>query len=302
MNQIEEYEQRKQLRSSRFRWRVIAVLAVLAAIALIAKDFKPAIGPHIARYDVSGIITGDLDREKLLREIAENDQIKALVVRINSPGGTVTGSEELYESLREVAEVKPVVATMADVAASGGYITALAADQVFARGNTITGSIGVVFQAPNAHELMEKIGVQMVEIKSGKLKAEPTPFKPVSPEVIAAERELVDDSFKWFLDLVRERRKIGDNAIAEVRDGGVYTGRMALKLGLIDGIGDLDEARTWLETERDIDESLKVVKYEPYVEPEGPLDLLFHSIDRFRPDTAALGQTLSTGLWAIYRY
>ncbi len=301
MNQIEEYEQRKKLRGSRFRWRIFAVLAVLALIAVIAKDFKPEMGPHIARYDVSGVILGDLEREKLLRDIAGNDQIKALMVRINSPGGTVTGSEELYESLREVAESKPVVATMVDVAASGGYITALAADQVFARGSTITGSIGVVFQAPNAHGLMEKIGVQMVEIKSGKLKAEPTPFKPVSADVIAAERELVDDSFKWFLDLVRERRGIGENVIAEVRDGGVYTGRMALELGLIDGIGDLDEARTWLTAEYDIDESLEVVEYEPVVEGRGPLDLFIHAVDRFRPDPAALSQTFSTGLWAIYR-
>jgi len=305
MNQIEEYEERKKLRRSRFRWRILALVAVLVAGAVLLSRIQPERGPHVARFDVEGIITSDLDRTKLLRKIAENDTIEALVVRINSPGGTVTGSEELYDVLREVALKKPVVATMGDVAASGGYITALAADRIVAMSNTITGSVGVIFQAPNVHELMQKVGVQMVEIKSGDLKAEPTPFKPVDPEIIAAERELVEDSFDWFLGLVRERRDIGDNAMAEIRRGGVFTGRMALERGLVDALGGLQEARRWLDTERDVAEGLDLVVYEVMDETPLPFGFLFGegalSGAEGVLDAFGMGERMRAGLWAIYR-
>ena len=305
MNQIEEYEERKKLRRSRFRWRILALVAVLVAGAVLLSRIQPERGPHVARFDVEGIITSDLDRTKLLRKIAENDTIEALVVRINSPGGTVTGSEELYDVLREVALKKPVVATMGDVAASGGYITALAADRIVAMSNTITGSVGVIFQAPNVHELMQKVGVQMVEIKSGDLKAEPTPFKPVDPEIIAAERELVEDSFDWFLGLVRERRDIGDNAMAEIRRGGVFTGRMALERGLVDALGGLQEARRWLDTERDVAEGLDLVVYEVMEETPLPFGFLFGegalSGAEGVLDAFGMGERMRAGLWAIYR-
>ncbi len=305
MNQIEEYEERKKLRRSRFRWRLLALLAVVFAGGMVLSQIKPERGPHVARFDVEGIITGDPDRTGLLRDIAEKDSVKALLVRINSPGGTVTGSEELYEALREVAGKKPVVATMGDVAASGGYITALAADRIVAMSNTITGSVGVIFQAPNVHELMEKVGVQMVEIKSGDLKAEPTPFKPVDPDIIAAERELVDDSFDWFLGLVRDRRDIGDNAMAEIRRGGVFTGRMAVERGLVDALGGLDEAREWLDAERGVSEDLDLVLYEVREETPLPFDFLLGqgalggAGDAF--GALGVGERLRTGLWAIYR-
>lgn len=305
MNQIEEYEERKKLRRSRFRWRVVALLAVLVAGGVALSRVQPERGAHVARFDVDGIIMGDPDRAKLLRRIAKNDNVKALVVRINSPGGTVTGSEELYDVLREVAEKKPVVATMGDVAASGGYITALAADHIVAMSNTITGSVGVIFQAPNFHELMEKVGVQMVEIKSGDLKAEPTPFKPVDPDIIAAERELVDDSFEWFLGLVRERRDIGDNAMAEIRRGGVFTGRMALERGLIDTLGGMNAVRKWLNEERDVAKNLELVVYEVKEKGSLPFDfLLGGSALRSAQgafDALGVGERMKAGLWAIYR-
>ena len=301
MNQIEEYEERKKLRRSRFRWRILAVLAVLVAGGMALARMAPEPGPHVARFDVEGVIVSDLDRTKLLRGIAENDRIEAVMVRINSPGGTVTGSEELYDSLREIAESKPVVATMGDVAASGGYITALAADQVFAMSNTITGSVGVIFQSPNVHELMEKIGVQMVTVQSGILKAEPSPFKPVDPVAITAERVLVEDSFDWFLGLVRERREIGDNALAEIRQGGIFTGRMALERGLVDGLGGLDEARDWLSTTHGVSADIELIQYEVPEEMDSPLGFLFGGEASTALDALGLGERFAPGLWAIYR-
>ena len=301
MNQIEEYEERKKLRRSRFRWRILAFVAVLVAAVLALSRLEPERGPHVARFDVTGVIVSDLDRAKLLRRIAENDAIQALLVHIDSPGGTVTGSEELYEGLREVAAEKPVVATMGDVAASGGYITALAADHVLAMGNSITGSVGVIFQAPNVHELMDRIGVEMVEVKSGDLKAEPNPFEPVGPEAIEAERALVEDSFAWFKALVRERRGIGENAMAEIERGGVFTGRMALERDLVDALGGLDEAREWLATERDVSDELALVPYEVVEEGSFPLDFLFGGEGRDAVRSLGIAERLKAGLWAIWR-
>jgi len=301
MNQIEEYEERKKLRTSRFRWRVIAAVAALVAVGVLISRTPATTGPHVARFDVDGIIVSDLARTELLRSIAETDSVEALVVRINSPGGTVTGSEELYDVLREVAAEKPVVATMGDVAASGGYITALAADRIFAMSNTITGSVGVIFQAPNAHELLDRIGVQMVEIKSGDLKAEPTPFKPVNPAVIEAERALVEDSFDWFADLVRERRGIGDPEMAEIGRGGIYTGRMALERDLIDGLGGLKSAREWLSEEHGIDADLDLVGYAVQEPQPFPFGLFSDDGARAILDTLGVAGRLQAGLWAIYR-
>ena len=301
MNQIEEYEERKKLRRSRFRWRILAVLALLIAGGMALAQIQPERGPHIARFDLEGVIASDADRTKVLRKIAENKTVEALVVRINSPGGTVTGSEELYDVLREVAANKPVVATMGDVAASGGYITALAADRIFAMSNTITGSVGVVFQVPNFHELMDRVGVQMVEIKSGDLKAEPTPFKPVNPQIIEAERALVEDSFDWFVDLVRARRDIGENAMAEIMRGGVFTGRMALERGLVDALGGIEAAQEWLENEHGLSADLDVVTYEVAEERALPFDFLLGDAGTATLDALGLGGHLKAGLWAIYR-
>ena len=306
MNQIEEYEERKKLRRSRFRWRILAVLALLIVAGMLFTRMQPPIGPHVASFDVDGVIVSDPQRVKLLRKIGEDDEVKALVVRINSPGGTVTGSEELYESLRDIAAEKPVVAMMTDVAASGGYITALAADHIVARGSTITGSVGVIFQAPNFHELMDRVGVEMVTIKSGRLKAEPNPFEPVDPSIVAAEQELVTDSFDWFLGLVQERRDMGENALAEISEGGVFTGRMARERGLVDAIGGLEEAREWLKTEHDTGEALELVPYAIEEEAVSPLALLMGDamFGKGMPDALArLGARLEATprLWAIYR-
>lgn len=305
MNQIEEYEERKKLRRSRFRWRVLAVLAVIVAIGVVLSRAQPQRGPHVARFDVEGVIVSDAQRSRLLRNIAENAAVKALVVRINSPGGTVTGSEELYEDLRAVAAEKPVVASMGDVAASGGYIAALAADHVVAMSNTITGSVGVIFQAPNVHELMERVGVQVVEIKSGDLKAGPNPFAPVDPDVIAAERVLVEDSFDWFTGLVRERRGIGTGVMAEIERGGVYTGRMAIERGLVDTLGGVEAARDWLESEHETDADLPLVSYQVPTKDAFPFDMIpggtALSGSKAALDALGIGERLGTGLWAIYR-
>ena len=249
-------EERKAVKRSRGRWRFFGVLTLLALAAGAAANYLnglPGFGPsqdHIARIRVSDVITSSHPRDEFLRKIAEDESVKAVVLRLDSPGGTVVGSEELYESLRVVAEAKPLVAIVGEQAASGGYIAALAADRILARQNSITGSIGVISQTPNVHTLAQTIGMEMVEVKSSPLKAAPSPFQPVDARAIAADQAVVNDSYQWFLDLVKERRNMNENQARAVGDGRIFTGRMALEAGLIDEIGGEEEAVAWLEKEK----------------------------------------------------
>ncbi len=252
------------LKKSRRRWRWIAVaLGIVALIAIFARGGGHTPTDHIARLRVNGMITGDDVTMGLLKGIAEDENAKALIVRIDSPGGTTSGSEAIYDALRDISAKKPVVAVMDSVAASGGYITALGTDRIFARQNTITGSIGVIFAYPEFSRLLETVGVKMEEIKSAELKAEPTPYKPTSEKARAAAMVLVQDGFEWFKGLVAERRNMTADRVAVLADGRIYSGRMAVKEGLIDALGGEDEAIAWLVAEKNITKELKVEEWQP---------------------------------------
>jgi protease IV len=253
------------LKKSLRRWRWIALaLFIVALLAIFARgETLPTASDHVARLAVTGLITGNDQQLQLLKDVADSDTAKALIVRIDSPGGTTAGSEALYEEIRKVAARKPVVAVMDTVAASGGYITALAADRIYARGNTITGSIGVIFSYPEISGLLNTIGVKMEELKSGELKAEPSPYRPASEKAKQVSMEMIMDGFAWFKGLVSERRKLTPERTAILSDGRVYSGRQALKEGLIDAIGGEDEAMAWLAAERKIPEGLKIEEWQP---------------------------------------
>lgn len=258
-----ESERRPKRRFITF-WRVVTLIVLGLVgwglwLATFADD-GPS-GPHVARFDVLGVITVDDERDALIRKIAEDPNAKALILRIDSPGGTATGAEALYGAVRDVAERKPVVAMMGEVAASGGYIAAIAADHVVARGNTLTGSIGVVAQYPDLRGLLDRIGVRIEERRSDLYKARPSPFSETPPEVEAWQETLLEDSYVWFRDLVGLRRGLSGDALESVADGRVFTGRQAQSRGLIDTIGGPEEARDWL-TGEGVDESLPVVERE----------------------------------------
>lgn len=253
------------LKKSRRRWRWMAIaLSLIGLIVVFSKFVGPAPkGDHVARLSITGMITGDQAQLDLLQKLGDDDSAKAVILRINSPGGTTAGSEALYLAIREVSAKKPVVAVMDTVAASGGYIAALATDHIVARGNTVTGSIGVIFTFPEVSQLLATVGVKIEEIKSGELKAEPAPYKPVSAAVRVHLDALVADGFNWFKDLVKERRKMGDAEVLAVSNGRVFTGRMALKENLIDAIGGEAEAMAWLSSQKQINSSLKIVDWQP---------------------------------------
>lgn len=252
---------RRRLRRKLTFWRV-ALLSLLALIVIGVGVYMS--GPdangreHIARISIEGVITGDRDTLKLIHDVGESKSVAALLLTIESPGGTTTGAERLYKALRVVAEKKPVVAVVGTMAASGGYIAALGTDRIFSEGNSLVGSIGVLFQFPNFTKLMDTVGVKMEEVKSAPLKASPNGYEPTSPEARAALASLVSDSFIWFKDLVKERRHLADNEVSVVSDGRVFTGRQGLGLKLVDALGGEREAIAWLETERKIDKDLPV--------------------------------------------
>ena len=215
---------------------------------------------------IEGTITDNRDQLRMLKKIRDANHVQALIVHVNSPGGTTTGGESLYEALRQVAAKKPVVAQFGTVAASAGYIVGLGTDHIVARGNTITGSIGVLAQWPEVSEMLDKLGVKFNEIKSGRLKAEPSLFTPATEDAKRVMQETIDDGFRWFLSLVEERRGISARGVAGLTDGRIYSGRQALEAKLVDEIGGEAEAVRWLETSRGVAKGLNVVNWKPEAE------------------------------------
>lgn len=263
---------RRRIRRKLSFWRVVGIAALVGA--LIAVGWRIA-GPgdlaftrtaHIARVEISGVITNDRRKMEMLERIAESGAVRGVVLSINSPGGTVTGAEELYQSLRALAQEKPVVAFVDGTAASGAYIAALASDHIVSRETAVVGSIGTVFQMPNVRELLDNIGISMLELRSTPLKAAPSPTGEIDEEAVAALRELVDDTYVWFRELVAERRALDAQATADVADGRVHIGRRALGLALVDALGNEDDALAWLAEAHDVDADLPIETWHPYRE------------------------------------
>lgn len=277
-----------KLRRSRTIWRVLFFLALIVAVGAIAGRFalqQGAVGERIARVTIGGTITTDPARQKMFDEIAEDETVKAVIVSINSPGGTTAGGEELYEALGKLREKKPVVAVISELGASAAYMTAIATDRIFARRLSIVGSIGVLYQHVNAGKLLSTIGVDLDKVQTGPLKAEPDLDEPMVGAVRESLQALVDDSFGWFVDIVAERRALPRPQVLTLADGRIVTGRQAVDLKLIDAVGGEAEAIAWLESDRKIAADLPVLNYYP------PADDSLFNIGRWLGDAgrAALG-------------
>jgi protease IV len=260
--------ERRRLKRRLGFWRLGAVLSVFAlAIAWLSHDDGPlarlGVGDHVARISIAGLIEEDRARQKLFEELASSSRVKAVVVHIDSPGGTASGGEAIYESLRRLAEKKPVVAVFGGVAASAAYLSGIACDHIVARGNSLTGSVGVLFQWPDVSGLLKTVGVKVETIKSGPLKANPSPFETLDEPGRKLVEDMVSESQKWFVGLVVDRRKISGQNLEELKTGRVYSGRQALSVGLVDEIGDEKAALAWLEKERGLSKSLTVVDWKP---------------------------------------
>lgn len=253
-------------------WRVIglAFVALLIGSSLMQTEtMRSAFEPHqIARITVEGLIQENRDQLKMLDKIAKDDNVKGVLVYVNSPGGTTAGGEAIYEGLRKVAEKKPVVAQFGTLAASAGYIVGMGTDHIVAHGNTITGSIGVIAQWPEVSGLLDKLGVKVNEIKSGNLKATPSMFLPLDEGGRKVTEGMVNESFHWFLGLVETRRGIKTAEVEGLEQGRIFSGREALKVKLVDEIGGEDQAVAWLNS-KGVPKDLKVVNWKPAAQTWG---------------------------------
>jgi protease-4 len=233
---------RRRMRRKLTFWRVTAVVVALVAIGGGALFLVPGSrlmppGAYISRIKIQGLIRGNQDRIEALERLGRS-RASAVIVHIDSPGGTTAGSEQLYGALRELQSKKPMVVVVDGLAASGAYIAALSADHIIANETSLVGSIGVLFQYPNFTDVLKTIGIKVEEVKSSPLKAAPNGFEPTSPEARAAIEAIVLDSYAWFKDLVKNRRKMDNGQLTRVADGRVFTGRQAVGLKLVDGLGN----------------------------------------------------------------
>lgn len=269
---------RRRLRRKLTLWRVLAFLG--GAVALIAlglmaggKSVLETQTNHIARLTISGLITGDQPNLDAIRRARESKAARAVIVSINSPGGTTTGSEAIYLALRELAKAKPTVAVVTGTAASGAYVAAIGTERIIAPQTAIVGSIGVIVQYPNFVKTLDMLGVKVEAVRSSPLKAQPSGVEPTPPEARAALEATVADSYQWFRDLVKERRQLDDAQLNKVADGRVFTGRQAVPLRLIDEIGSEKEAIAWLVASRAVTKGLKVQDYKR-IDPNDKFGLL----------------------------
>ena len=216
--------------------------------------------PHIARINIENIIVQDNFRYEKLSELSENKNTKAVIAHINSPGGTVVGGETLYKSIKKIAENKPFVSIMGELATSAAYMASIGSEYIFAQEGKITGSVGVLVLSSEYTELSKKIGISTEIIKSGNLKAVPSPVEKLTPEARDATQRIVSEMSNNFINLVKIERDLKPATVDLISDGRIFTGKLAKKLNLIDEIGNLEEAQIYLKKKHNII-NLPVVDY-----------------------------------------
>lgn len=222
---------------------VAALLLLFGSMGRGGEGGAPLFGPRVAIVELEGLIaeTDDLVRE--LRQHRDNPSVRAVVIRINSPGGVVAPTQEVYDALLRVREAgKPVVASLGAVAASGGYYAAVAADQIYANPGTLTGSIGVIMQLANVDTLLKKVGVDFVVVKAGQFKDIGNPARAMTPEERRVVQSLLEDVHGQFIEAVARGRKLDRSAVVQFADGRVFSGTQALDLRMIDALGGLEDA------------------------------------------------------------
>jgi protease IV len=249
---------RRRLKRRLLFWRGIAVGAVVVC-ALVVVGRAGVVGrAHVARLTVSGLITEDRKLTEAVTALAKDNSVKALVVFVDSPGGSVAGGESLHGAIARVAAVKPVVSVMGGTAASAGYMVAVPAARIFAREATLTGSIGVLLETGEVSGLLNRLGVTADAITSGPLKDQPSLTRPLTPEGRDVLHGLVMDMYDQFVGMVASGRHMEPDRVRALADGRAYTGRQALALNLIDAIGGEAEARDWLAVMKSVPASLPI--------------------------------------------
>ncbi len=223
----------------------VLVLLVLMVVGFGEGDADVTVGSgqKVAVVELTGEITSSSETVRQLRKYRENHSIKSILLRVDSPGGGVVASQEIYEEVRKTRDAgTPVVVSMGSLAASGGYYVSCGATTIVANPGTLTGSIGVISQFMNFDSLMQKVGVGVNTIKSGRFKDAGNPFRAMSPEDVAYFQGLMDDVHRQFIATVEHERKIPHDTLVTYADGRVFTGEQARTMGLVDTIGTYEDA------------------------------------------------------------
>jgi protease-4 len=281
--------ERKQNKLKLRLWKLATILMFIVLIVVMIKKFDlpsseyvTTNSNYIAAVSIEDIIFEDTKRDKRLEKIIDDDKINALIVNVNSPGGTVVGSEKIYNILRKISAKKPVVIVMGTLAASGGYLISLGGDYIISHNGTITGSIGVILQTLEVTDLAKTLGITFNNFKSGELKAAPNPTEKVTEAVRQAIMSNVQDTYDYFIELVALRRGLAIEEVKKIADGRIYSGRQALKLKLVDAVGSEDDAIQWLQEVKKIDKDLKVKEFK--IKPKSKfLEIIMEDFDSVLP-------------------
>ena len=282
----------KQRRKKLIRGLLFFVTFIL--ILFFLNLFLKIESPFIAKLSIDSVIINNPEFIRKLESLKNNKNVKAVLVDVNSPGGTVVGSREIYNNLKKISENIPVAISMKEVAASGGYMVALAGNKIFCYEGTITGSVGVIMQSVNIEKLLQSLGIEPVIFKSGELKAKPNPVEGLNSNEKDIIQNVVKSIHESFLTMVKNNRKISEDNLKIISDGRIFTGIEAKKINLVDEIGSEKDALDWLKTETSVEKDIDVIKIENETNFSNILDILsLKSILKKKIAT-------STGLFAIW--
>ncbi len=242
---------------------ILFIIIIFIALPLGVKSIRESLTPAVGIIEITGPIDDSLEYLDIIRQFEENDQVRAVILRLDSPGGKVGPSQEIYEAVLRLKTKKPVIASMGSVSASGAYYIACAADTVYALSGTITGSIGVILEFFDVTEGLQKLGISSRSITGGELKAAGSPFKTMTDKERGYFQALALDVHDQFKEEVSKSRKIPRAKLEEYADGRVFSGRQALSAGLIDKLGGLDKAIEDAKERGGIEGKPRIIKGEP---------------------------------------
>jgi len=284
----------KGYRRRLFFWRTISLITVVIIVYLsFENQEKSSSNGYIANYNISGLLISADDIIEDLEELKSNNEVNSIIISVDSPGGTTVSAEEIYLKLKEVSLVKPTAIVMRNIATSGAYLLSLGGDVIFSRENTITGSIGVLLQWARVDEALSKLGIEVNEVKSGKLKAEPDFFGEIDEEAQKVTKEIIDETFEWFIRIVKVERNLNPSEIYTISDGRIFTGRQAIELNLVDEIGDKNDAKIWLVKNKEIDSNSVIIDYGKSKKPSFIELSLANIMDYFNISTPYTGRIRS---------
>jgi protease-4 len=285
---------RYKLKNSVNKWKFIALTLFFIALFVIFYNKGDGVSQiksdYIASIDITGMLLQDKEVIKSLNKIASDNSIKAVLVNINSSGGTGVGGELLYREFRKIAQKKPIVSSIGEIGASAAYMAAIGTDRIYAYDISLVGSIGVIIMNFEVSEFAKKYGINLELIKSSPLKGIPNYFEKLNDQQKEYVQNLVDESNKFFIELVKKRRNLSDDDLKKVSDGRIFIGSKANKLKLIDEIGDRTDAIKWLKSKENLG-NLEVKDY-VLVKPASKLERLMEYTDNVKLIFSTLFNTI----------